>query len=149
MKAIDDEQIEQGKRDEKRAQIEGLQVEINSPIHNKPVKLVPINSNPGQLTEAESLERAKERQRSILSSLTYDLMNPVVLVQKGKDKRKEHKKRHRESIMHHRTVATDNSPPMLQVPELNPLDSQLSDLGITDINVSRQQNNQSIAAISI
>ena len=141
MKAIDDEQIEQGKRDEKRAQIEGLQVEINSPIHNKPVKLVPINSNPGQLTEAESLERAKERQRSILSSLTYDLMNPVVLVQKGKEKRKEHKRRNRESIMHHRTVATDQSPVTMQVPELNPLDSQLSDLGITDINVSRLQNN--------
>ena len=45
-----------------------------------------------------------------MSSLTYDLMNPVVLVQKGKEKRREHRKRHRESMMHHKTVATDYSP---------------------------------------
>ena len=92
IKAIDEEQKEWGRRDEKRAQIEELQAELDSPEPLiRPSKLAPLPNLVKQEQE-KKLEDAKERQRSILDQLTYDLMNPVVLVEKGKQKRKEHRR---------------------------------------------------------
>ena len=56
-----------------------------------PTKLAPLTDQK-MLTEEQKEEIAKDRQRSLLDSLTYDLMNPVILVQKGKQKRKLQKR---------------------------------------------------------
>ena len=60
-------------------------------------KLAPLNLNmQDRKTELavvrDPLEEEKDRQRSLLNTLTYEIMNPVCLVAKGKRMRKEARK---------------------------------------------------------
>ena len=65
--------------------IEALQAELDmSPVQlgGKPAKLAPLVDQKKK-EEERGLEEEKERQRSLLNSLTFDLMNPACLVAQG------------------------------------------------------------------
>ena len=46
----------------------------------------------------------KERQRSVLNSLTYELMNPVCLVAKGNEMRSQAKRDFKKSVRNSKAV---------------------------------------------
>ena len=87
VRALENEQNELNRREDKKAQIDALQAELDSPMMPpsgklpppQGSKLEPIQQARVNKTDKNPLEEEKDRQRSVLSTLTYEIMNPVCL----------------------------------------------------------------------
>ena len=71
-----------------------------SPQGHAPNKLAPLNLQKGQAETKDPLELEKDRQRALLNTLTYEIMNPVCLVAQEKLERKQRRKEEKLALQH-------------------------------------------------
>ena len=174
VRALNDEQKEINTRENKKAQIDALQAELDSSMllpnssklmPNQGTKLAPLNLNATmqemqkaeQAENRDPLEVEKDRQRSLLSTLTYEMMNPVCLVAKGKRMRKQ-ARRDEKLIMQQSGMFTpngaasalNNNPNFHQaIQKIDPMGRHLSDMGIGDVSQSNAFQKDKRASIAV
>ena len=87
----------------------------------------------------DPLEKEKDRQRALLNTLTYEIMNPVCLVAQEKIERKQKRKDADKMTLKQSAAGGSLYQTMTAMnyqndDHSNPLDRHLSDLGISNLN---------------